>query len=186
MTRNRIFLSALFLVLSTSLGAVQDKDDFKFSEWEAWDSVADGSWVKMEMVSDFGGTKTTMTMTTTRLSKKDDVITVETVMVMNKMKLPGQKRQIKKPKESDTAKKECPKCSKEHKSDVKTSKTKVKIGDKELACTLQEFTAYDCDGKEVSSGKIWYSKDVPGHMVRMETKMAQGTSKMNCLGFEKK
>ncbi len=157
------------------------------SEWDNWNDFGVGSSVSLE--SETSGMK--MVMTTTLKKKEGDKLTVETVMEMSGMKMPGQERVIEKPKSGgDTgAATKCPKCSKEAASHVKVTesgKEKVKVGDKEVECAVVEMKMSDCDGKESGSSKSWYSKEIPGGTVKMEGKFGGMETKQVCTAFEAK
>ena len=94
MNAKRILLLAALLPFSTALLA-QDAlktDEIKYTEWDAWNSMKDGSWTKVEMISKFEGKETKMVTTTTRVKLENDILTIEAVTDLNGMKLPATKR----------------------------------------------------------------------------------------------
>lgn len=157
------------------------------SEFDKWNDFGVGSSVTLEMET--SGMK--IAMTTTLKKKEGDKLTVETVTEMSGMKMPGQERVIEKPKSGGDAgaATKCPKCNKEAAAHCKVTekgKETVKVGDKEIECTVVEMTMSDCDGKESGSSKSWTSKEVPGGTVKMEGKFSGMENKQVCTAFEAK
>lgn len=157
------------------------------SEWDNWCEFGVGSSVTMEMET--SGMK--MVMITTLKKKEADKLTVETVTKMSGMDLPGQERVIEKPKGDGKPGEgfKCPKCNKDAASHAKMTdagKEKVKVGDKEIECTVVEVKMTDCDGKESGSSKTWTSKEVPGGTAKLEGKFGGMESKQVCTAYEVK
>lgn len=162
--------------------AIQD-DTFQYSEWEAWNAFEAGSSVTMEIEA--GGMK--VKMTSTIKSKSDTEITLEGETEMNGMKVPTGERKVVKPSTPPSkADPTCPKCKKEHFAKPTITKEKVKVGDRELETTVMEIVATSCEGNELGRSKTWYSKDVPGWIVRQDATFAKSSSKQTCLAFDAK
>lgn len=160
-------------------------EEYKHSEWDSWNAFGEGSSTTME--TETSGMK--MKMTTTLKKKEADKITLSTAMEMSGTVLPAQERVVTKPKDdAKPAEAKCPKCNKDAKSHAKMSQKeeKVKVGDKEVACTVVDAVMSDCDGKETAASKTYFSKSVPGGMVKMEGKMGGVENKMTCTSFEAK
>lgn len=141
--------------------------EWTFDPWESWNAFQEGSSVEFEFESP--GMKFTQSKT---ISKKEEkVITLKTVTKMERggtvNESPGEEP-VRKP-EGATA--ECPLCgkpTKEHADPGKWSEEKVKVGERELACRVWESPAKMCNDNEMPKTKIWYSTEVPGHIVRIE------------------
>jgi hypothetical protein len=176
-------LAAALVMLGLNAEAKMSGGEFKYSEWDAWNSFKEGSSVTIDMEA--SGMK--MKTTTTLKKKEAEVLTVESVTEMSGNKLPGQERKITKPKEGATDQ-NCKKCGKPAKDHVKwtEAKEKVKVGDKELECTKIDAKMNDCDGKEQGTSVSWYSNDVPGGIVKMEATYGGSTTKMACSAFDAK
>ena len=181
------------LALFSTLLCVQDFDDF--NEWNAWKDMGDGSWIVVETVSKTGGTETKMEVKTNRDSMTDEAITLSstTTIFMKGVDIPPSTatHEVKKPgKDGTNTYTDCPKCKKPYKghSTVKTTKDqKLTIDGKEINCTLMESEFTDCESDKVSSSsKMWLSKDVPGWMVKMESKTGGSETTMTVSKFEKK
>ncbi len=149
--------------------------------FEMWSGFGEGSSVTYEVVSEYGGNKTTSKMKMTLKKKEDDKVTVTMeTEAMGKTRSNDQVYEKGK-------KKECVACKKEHKAmEIKeTGKDKVKVGDKEIDVTCIEVTQYGCADKETKS-KGCISKDVPGWAVKSEMKGDKYSMTMTCTAFEKK
>ncbi len=174
---------------ATGLDAAAAPKGFTYDAWESWNAFAEGSSVTLETTSDFGGNKSVMKTTTTLKKKEAEKITVTDEMEVAGNKMPGTDRVIEKPKGAPAAG-DCPACkkpAKDHKApEVKESEAKAKVGDQELTVAQIASTVFDCSGKETMTTVAQYSKDVPGWIVRMEAKMAQGSTTQVATGFTKK
>lgn len=159
------------------------QDDFAYSEWQSWDGFEVGSSVTLE--SETGGMK--VRMTNAIKARTETEITLETTVEMSGRSMPGGERKIHKPsgpeKKPDPT---CPRCKKEHFGKPTVTKEKVKIGDREVETTVIEIVATSCEGKEQGRSKTWYSKDVPGWIVKMDAAFAQSSAKQTCVAFEAK
>lgn len=180
-------LSGAVIVVAGLLLAAGGAYAQQSSEFDNWNGFGVGSSVTLEM--EMSGMK--MVMTTTLKKKEADKLTVETVTEMSGSKMPGQERVIEKPKTGgDTgAAAKCPKCNKDAASHCKMTeagKERVKVGDKEIECTVVEMKMSDCDGKDTGSSKTWTSKEVPGGTVKTEGKFSGMESKQVCTAFEAK
>lgn len=176
-----------FAVLCTIPAAAQDKNEY----WDSWNACGVGTTIEVE-------TKAAMmtSIATSVLEKKEEkVITLKVTSVTKMTGMEDQTSTMPMKIEKDQPKGpgtwECPMCKKKHKADTgKPTTEKVKVGDKEIECTVTEMTAYDCDGKESGKTKSWTSKDVPGMLVKTHSKgqmMGQDyETTMTLTKFEKK
>ncbi|MBI2901258.1 MAG: hypothetical protein HYY17_13830 [Planctomycetes bacterium] len=156
------------LMLVLGLGVfTPTQDDLAFDPWSAWSSFGVDSTVVMQMES--GGMK--VTTTTTLVAKTDDEITLKVETKAEGMDAMASEQKVKKPEKGDADAK-CPLCdkpAKEHKDMGKRSEETLKVGDKELKCTVIESPEKDCKGNAIpGKSKMWYCKDVPGRLVKME------------------
>jgi hypothetical protein len=156
---------------------------YKFDNFEAWNAFKEGSLVEIEM--DASGNK----MKTVKVidKKAPEEITLKTEIIMtvggNEMKTPGTEPVKKIP--AGAVDGTCPLCNKsykDHKDESKWSEETNKVGDKEVKCQVLESPAKNCKGDDMPKSKMWYSTEVPGHMVKMETPQM----KMTVVKFEKK
>lgn len=165
--------AALLGIAAWALSA-RSGQDFKFDPWEAWNSFKEGSSVEFEMET--AGRK--MVMVKTIDKKEDEKISLKVVTKMDiggtLTETPSDETVSKPTKDSSAGDGKCPMCGtayKDHKETGKWEKDVVlKVGDKELKC--QVWTAGDkmCNGSDNSAKgmKMWYCKDVPGHLAKME------------------
>jgi hypothetical protein len=63
----------------------------------------------------------------------------------------------------------CRKAFSEHKDEGNWSDETLKIDGKDVKCLVYESAAKMCDGNDMPRSKMWYSSEVPGGFVRMET-----------------
>ena len=145
----------------------------------------------MEFELEMSGTK--MTITKTLDKKEEEKILVKTLTKMtfgdNVTETPGEEP-INKPKKGDPSygDGECPLCkkpAKEHKDGGTWEKdVALKIGEEEVKCVLYTVGDKLCTGEDNpgKGTKTWYSKDVPGWLVKME----QPQMKMTATKFESK
>ncbi|HZE98354.1 MAG TPA: hypothetical protein VE981_15085 [Planctomycetota bacterium] len=156
---------------------------YKFDNFEAWNAFKEGSMIEVEM--DTAGTK--MKTVKTIDKKAPEEITLKTEMIMtvggNEMKTPGTepvKKMAAGAVEGNCAL--CGKPYKDHKDETKWTDETVKVGDKDVKCMVMETPAKNCKGDDMPKTKMWYSTEVPGHMVKMET----AQMKMSVVKFDKK
>lgn len=152
--------------------------------WESWNACGEGTMVEFEMETSGMKMKSIKT-----LSKKGDPHTLKTETIMtvagNESKTPGEEP-VAKPKAgaTDGTCQLCKKPYKDHKDEGKWTDETLKIGGADVKCMKYEPAGKLCDGSD-NPGKgtmIWYSNDVPGGMVRMDS----ATMKMTMTKFEKK
>lgn len=140
--------------------------EWTFDPWESWYSFQEGSSVEFEF--DSSGTK--FTQSKSIVKKEEKVITLKTV---TKFDVGGSSHETpgEEPVRKMEGTSECPLCGKppkEHADQGKWTEEKVKIGDRELACRVWESPEKMCNDNEMPKTKIWYSTEVPGHIVRLE------------------
>lgn len=138
--------------------------EYAFDPWEAWNAFKEGSSVEYEVVM----SETTIVQSKTIAKKEEKVITLKTVVRAAGSEVPGEEP-VRKPEGATT---ECPLCGepvKNHADPGKWSDDKVKVGDRELACRRWQSPEKMCNGNEMPKTTIWYSKEVPGHIVKLET-----------------
>jgi hypothetical protein len=170
-------------ILTLALVLALQDEPFKYSEWEAWVGFAVGSSVTMTVETD--GMK--MKMTTTLKSKSESELTLDQSVEMNGSTFPAGERTIAKQAVSATdAAGACPSCKKKHWGDPKQSKEKLKIGEKELEATLVDIEVTSCDGNTRTTSRMWYSKEVPGWVVRMDAQTGKSSAKQTCIAYAAK
>ncbi|MBI2898871.1 MAG: DUF2950 family protein [Planctomycetes bacterium] len=160
---------------------------FRIDPWGSWNQLEVGSFVVIEMVSDYGGNKTKMTWTKT-LDKKGEEHVLKTEMVMTvggtETKNPGEERVSKMRDWSDM---ECFFCKRKGCTGnlPKWSKGELTVDGRKIACDVAEMPEKNCRG-EANSYKFrtWYSNDVPGQMVKMESEAGGGKTTMVVVKFE--
>ncbi|MBI2898566.1 MAG: hypothetical protein HYY17_00090 [Planctomycetes bacterium] len=175
-------LAALALgLLAMRSGGAQE---FKFDNWKAWDSFKEGSSVEFEIET--SGMKMTMIKTLDKKEKEEITLKNRTKMKVGDSEIDNTtEEKVKKTESTGGEDVTCPLCekpAKDHKDTGKWSDEKVKVGEQEVKCKLYESPEKACNGETVPKTKIWYSSDVPGHMVKMETEQM----KMTAVKFEVK
>jgi hypothetical protein len=175
-----VVLCALMLAASTSFAQEQANP-----EYTGWSKQKPGAWVKHKMVSDAGGQKTEMEMTTKLIELTADKAVVETASVMNvggqKIDVPGMKRDV--PAKWDPAK--ANPNPNAPKPEIKEGSEDVTVGGKSYKCKTYETTMKS--DQATMTSKTWMSDDVPGGTVKMESKMEkpiQSVTTMEVVGFE--
>jgi hypothetical protein len=176
-----VVLFALALMAPAAFAAEQI-DNPMYAQWKKYKP---GTWVTTKTVADFGGNKSE-TETTTKLieiTPEKAVIEMTSVMSFGGQKLPPQPgtkmdvpAKVNKPDAAATGD--------QPKPDVKESSEDVTVSGKTLKCKVTETTTKGPAGE--MTAKVWQSDEVPGSVVKMETKMAQGSSKSELVGFEVK
>ncbi|MBC7783100.1 MAG: hypothetical protein H7144_04605 [Burkholderiales bacterium] len=160
--------SAIALILgAASAGA----EPVKNPEYENWAKFKTGAMSKVEVVSAAAGNETKQTIVTKLLEMSPEKAVVEMNISMDmmgtKMDMPAQKREIKAMIDNTTTPTPKPDAGTKL-PEVKTSQETVKVGDKEIKCTVAEATSEQNGMKTVS--KTWTSPEVPGQMVKTEMK----------------
>jgi hypothetical protein len=158
------------------------KKKFVYSAWESWDAFGHGSSVEFEMET--AGMKLRQTKKLDRRTEGQITLATEVILSMggNEMKTPGEEP-VK--KDAAGAEGKCPLCGQPVKGhdDLGTwGAEMLKIDGQDLACTTYETPAMNCAGQATPQVRMWYSRDVPGHIVKMTT--AQLT--MTAVKFEAK
>ncbi|MEZ6183973.1 MAG: hypothetical protein R3F62_03065 [Planctomycetota bacterium] len=152
-------------------------------EFQSWSKFGVGSMVEYKVQSEAAGTKTESTMTVTLVEKTDDKVVLETKTTMvvagNEMTMPAQKRDVPaKLKEQEGQAGE---------NEAQEGKDEVEAAGKTLSCkTTQSVT--ESNGMKTTS-KVWTCDDVPGGMVKMESKTEGSVSsntEMNLVKLETK
>lgn len=155
--------------------------EFKYEPWESWNAYREGSSVEFEFEA--SGMKFTQAKEIKSKAEKRIVLkTVTKLDIGGNLQETAGEENIDRP-EGAGAEGNCPLCgkpSKEHKDQGKWSEEKVKVGDKELACRKWESPAKYCNGNDMPRTMIWYSTEVPGHLVKME----MPSMKMTLLKFD--
>jgi hypothetical protein len=161
-------------------------EPFSYDAWAAWSSFGVGARVEHEAESVSGRTVVVRTIE----KKTEELVTIRVVRkvrVEDKDEEKTELEQVLKPKPGDKPPVEkCLTCGKAHPTDVKESKQKVRVDKLEIDCALLESTVLDCAGKKIGKLRRWYSKEVPGWMVKMETTVDDLRSTTVCLRFTRK
>lgn len=140
--------------------------EWTFDPWESWNAFKEGSSVEFQI--DSPDMKCTQVKTIAK--KEEKVITLKTV---TKTEMAGRTHETggEEPVRKTEGSAECPSCGrppKEHADQGKWTEEKVKVGDRDLACRVWESPEKMCNDNEMPKTKIWYSTEVPGHIVRLE------------------
>ncbi|MBI3830571.1 MAG: hypothetical protein HY291_13705 [Planctomycetes bacterium] len=154
-------------------------------EYKHWSQYKAGTWVTWKQTTDAAGNKSVTETTLKLVEVNADKAVIETLMKMEvagqKIEQPAQKRdvpaKIEKPapvKQEEV--KDAPK--------PKEGEDTVTVAGKALKCKTIE-TTLDAAGQKGTT-KAWTSDEVPGQMVKSETKTPQVTMTMELVGFEKK
>jgi hypothetical protein len=167
------------LLAAAALALALPQDKIDNPQYGAWASCKPGTWVKHKMEMDAGGRKMEMEMTTTLVEVTDEKVVIE-----RKSKMDAGGRTIDMParREDVMAKVE------KGKSTVKFTEKEEEItaGGKTLKCTLCEMEM-ESNGEKMQ-GKSWFTKEIPGGMVKGEFKSARtpGPMTLTATGWEKK
>lgn len=171
------------LALTASFSHAQQQDN---PEYVGWSKQKPGAWVKHKMVSDAGGQKTEMEMTTKLIELTPEKAVVETASVMNvggqKIDVPGMKRDVPakwEPGKIPGQPADAPK------PDIKEGTGDATVGGKTYKCKTYEVTMKT--DQATMTSKTWMSEEVPGGTVKMESKMEkpiQSVTTMEMVGFE--
>ncbi len=157
---------------------------FVEDEWESWSSFAVGSSVTYEV--DVAGREPKVKRTVTLKSKASDAL----VTVQSEADAEPEEETIAKPSEKPTAPDpsvKCVLCGKHVAVEYKQSKEKLKIGDREIECTVLDLKTYDCKSTVSLHQRTWYSKEVPGWRAKVETELpGLPKSTVTCVAFTKK
>lgn len=177
-------------VVEFKAGGAKEKpsDAFQQDPWACWASFDKGAWVEMETTmegSDFKSSfRTTLTSKSDREVRGERFGMADQVLATKEVKCPMPSCD-KKPGEhchTPECKKtgaHCCRCDKHKPAEEKWSREDLKIGDQTVSCHVAETTLYDCDGRQSTTTKMWYSKDVPGWLVKFK---ASGMT-MTATGF---
>lgn len=143
-------------------------ETFRFDAWEGWNAFAPGSSVEFEM--DAGGTKMTVLKTLEKKgAERHELKTfTRTKVGDSESKFDGSEAVLKsRPMEGG----DCPLCSKPYASHDpgKWTEEVLKIGERDVKCMKLESPAKNCKGEATPATLVWYSKEVPGWWVRMES-----------------
>ncbi len=163
------------------------QETFRYDPWEAWNSFDAGSFVEYKQDGPSG--KATIRRSIDR--KTEDVVTIKVTQFMKVGEKDSESTthdQVKKPLEGapPPADRPCITCKKLHPKNITQDTTKLKIADQELECTRLESTVMDCQGKKIGTLSRYYSKDVPGWLVKMESVVEDTRTSTICTSFTRK
>lgn len=163
-----------------------------YDRWSSWSAFGEGSSVTFE--SELMGRKYHRVLT---MTKK----TVDQITMRLREESPsddarerdfsiGAKETFEKKEVYDEL---CKTCGKHKRGEIKEGKEKLKIGNAEYECTWIELTQLDCDGTKPTVNKAWYSKEVPGWVVKSVVSLFKkreaepfATAEYACVSFVKK
>jgi hypothetical protein len=162
----------LAAALSVCSPALAEK--VKNPEFEMWSKFKPGAMSKLQGTTEAGGQKSAQTITTKLVEANTEKCVVETTVSMEvggqKMDMPAQKREVPAMMENvaaPAAPGDAP-APGAKKPDVKTSEETVTVGGKSVKCVVTEMTS-EQSGMKIAA-KTWTSTDVPGGVVKMESK----------------
>jgi hypothetical protein len=157
--------------------------DFAFDPWESWNAFKAGASVEYE-IEDVAGKKT---LSKTIELKEDASIRLKTLLQRKVRGVPMQEPGTEEIAKKAAAPPECPQCRKAHTPQVKQSKEKVKTAAGEIDCVLVQTTPIDCKGQATgTASKAWYSRSVPGWLVRSESGTGDAKVTVIVAAFERK
>jgi hypothetical protein len=158
----RRFVFGTVAALSLALGAHAEDQN---PAYKSWASHKPGTMIKMKMDTEAAGNKTSTEMTQTLVDVSPEKVTVEMKSTINvagqKIEAPATKQEILAALPAGS-KVEAPK------TDAKETEESVKVGDKSYKCKVVENTSKVND--MTSTSKSWVCPEVPGMMVKMESK----------------
>jgi hypothetical protein len=161
-----------------SLAGFAHAEEVANPTFENWKKFAEGSNSTLVMTIEAGGQKITSETVNKLVTKTDEAITVE---VSGSMEIAGQKQAMPTQTQKVTPKVE--------KADAPTqvgeSTEKVEAAGKTFDCKVYEISKKQPNGQSVKA-KIWTNEDVPGGVVKMETKSDQANVNGVLKSFEKK
>jgi hypothetical protein len=154
--------------------------------YDAWAKCKPGAYAKYKNETDAGGQKTVMEMTQKLVEVTADKVVIEVVTSMDmggqKMDMPAQKIEI--PKAGATTPNAAPNTNAAAGgATASTTTEEVTVGGQKVKCTVTTVTS-DVGGQK-SESKVWTSEEVPGGMVKSETKSAQMSATMTLVEFKK-
>jgi hypothetical protein len=145
-------------------------DQIDNPQYTAWAKFKPGTSVTTKMVSDAAGQKTEMEITTTLVEVTAAKLVLEAKTSMSaggqKMEMPAQKTDVAAKVDKPAAVAVAPDAPK---GEVKESTDEVEVMGKKVKCKVME-TKTTANGMNINS-KTWTSDEIPGGMVKMETKM---------------
>lgn len=143
---------------------------FDLDPFAGWSAFAERSSVEHEIERD--GLRLRRRATLSRTSDGLIALAVET-----RLKLDGDERATSATEELRPAPAACPLCSRArdaHATGTWTSE-KLKVGDRELACSVYASPAKTCMNEDAPATTAWYCADVPGRLVKLKTPTASWT-----------
>ena len=170
------------LALALTADAAQDPV-FVEDEWEAWNSSAVGSSVTFEI--ELAGRDVKTKRTVTLKSKGADSLVLVSQEEGGEPEEETVEKPTEKPKPPDSNPK-CTLCGKHAGAETRQTKEKLKIAGKEYECVRVDQKTIDCKGNTPFRESTWFSKEVPGWKVRVDTEIAGMKSTVACTAFTKK
>ncbi len=147
------------------------REEFSFDRWEAWSSFGLGSWVELEI--DTAGIK---------MRQRKILERVQAGLIVlrgtNRLRLGDTEtespfeEEVKKSQAVWTPKGDCRRCGKPlggHPDESTWTTERVKVRDREIECRVWESARKNCQGTNIPRMKVWYSREVPGWIVRTES-----------------
>ncbi|GEM_PF-5544709 len=160
-----------------------DDDAIVFVPWDAWVRFEKGSWVRYRVESP----SATITGRTVLQAKNEELILLQSVQKVKvgdgEFETEPTPIELKPPSSRPEP---CATCKNLHRSNPKRGTEQLEVAGRKLRCVIVTDVVYDCQGKEIGRAQAWYSRDVPGWIVRMETTSPSGKVTHVCLEFEAK
>lgn len=148
-------------------------------------SAKKGDWVSYKMTTSFGASKSDGTQKQMVTAKDDKSVTLKISMHVMGMDLPPLEQKIDLTKPFDPSRPGVPGGANIEVQRLVSGKETLEIGGKKYECEwVKNKMTIDFNGMEIETEtKVWTSKSAPlGGMVKMETKLAQGSTTMELTG----
>jgi hypothetical protein len=148
-------------------------------------SAKKGDWATYKTSTSFGAFKADGTMKQVVTAKDDKSLTLKISITSMGMELPAQEHKIDLTKPFDPSAAAVPGAGNAKVEKLGSGKETLEIGGKKYECEwVKNKMTIDANGMKIETEtKVWTSKSVPlGGLVKMESKLAQGSSTMELTG----
>ena len=174
----RLFSIALVLACVPMIASADDKD-------HPYKSAKKGDWVSYKTSTDFGGFKSDSTVKQVVTAKDDKSVTLKISVTAMGTEFPPQEHKIDLTKPFDPSTVGAPGAANAKVEKLDSGKETIEVAGKKYECEwVKKKMTIDANGMKIESeSKVWTSKSAPlGGMVKMETKLAQGSTTMELTG----
>ena len=174
----RLFSVVLVLACLPVIARADEKEN-------PYKSAKKGDWVSYKMSTKFGDFKSEGTMKQLVTQKDDKSVTVKISMHLMGADLPAHEQKIDLTKPFDPSTAAMPGAGNAKVEKLGTGKETIEIGGKKYECEwVKTKMTIDANGMKIESeSKVWMSKSASlGGLVKMESKLAQGSTTMELTG----